>query len=55
TGTTETIGTKYPIDHVSDLPEWLDHLIMKSLDEKPVRYSGVDEVSGIVMMKAADW
>ncbi len=55
TGTTETIGSKYPMDHVSDLPEWLDHLIMKSLDEKPARYSGVDEVSGIVMMKAADW
>ena len=55
TGTTETIGSKYPIDYVSDLPEWLDHLIMKSLDEKPARYRGVDEVSGIVMMKAAEW
>ena len=55
TGTTETIGTKYPIDYVSDLPEWLDHLIMKSLDEKPSRYRGVDEVSSIVMMKASEW
>ena len=55
TGTAETIGSKYPIDYVSDLPEWLDQLIMKCLDEKPARYRGVDEVSGIVMMKAAEW
>ena len=55
TGTAETIGSKYPIDYVSDLPEWLDQLIMKCLDEKPARYRGVDEVSGIVMLKAAEW
>lgn len=55
TGTTETVGSKYPIDYVKDLPEWLDHMIMKSLDEKPARYRGIDEVSSIVMIKGSNW
>jgi tetratricopeptide (TPR) repeat protein len=56
TGTTETIGSKYPVDFVSNLPEWLDQLIMRSIEQDPgARLRDIDEVSSIVLTKSASW
>ena len=55
TGTVETIGEIYPIDAYDDIPEWMDEMIMHCLEkDRSVRYSGLDEISSLVLQRVAN-
>ena len=37
-GSTDTLDIRFPIDVVPDIPEWLDMMIVKCIDDNPLEY-----------------
>ncbi|MFC1769501.1 hypothetical protein ACFLZI_00420, partial [Nitrospirota bacterium] len=53
-GSTDTLGIRFPIDVVPDIPEWLDMMIVKCIANDPsARYPDMNELSSFVLVKGA--